>query len=254
MLARDHKLKVGQVGIVGNVAGTGLPRIALDTGADAIYFNNPDLPETRSEMALPLFRIGQQLIGVIDVQSTQPNAFGQDDIQILTTLADQVSIAIANARLYEETQKALLESETLYRRDIKTGWVKFTQSQKIAGIRRRSMKSNLLMEPMELPGALEVTRSGNIFKVQADKNNKSGQMTIPMKLRGELVGMLNIKTEDDHVWSTDEMDIITAIIERAALSIENARLLDESQKRACVSRRSVKSPQGSVQELRLRRS
>ena len=232
MLARDHKLKIGQVGIVGNVAGTGVPRIALDTGADAIYFNNPDLPETRSEMALPLFRTGQQLIGVLDVQSTQPNAFGQDDIQILTTLADQVSIAISNARLYEETQKALLESETLYRRDIKTGWAKFTRSQNLTGIRRRGAKSNLLIEPMELPGASEVTQSGNIYQLRADKDNKSGQMTIPMKLRGEVVGILNVKTDDDRVWSADEMDIITAIIERAAVSIENARLLDESQKRA----------------------
>ncbi len=236
MLARDHKLKIGQVGIVGNVAGTGAPRIALDTGADAIYFNNPDLPETRSEMALPLYRTGQGLIGVLDVQSTQPNAFGQDDIQILTTLADQVSIAIANARLYEETQKALLESEMLYRRNIQTGWSKFTRSQKLAGIRRRGMKSNLLTEPIELPGALEVTQSGNIYQMRADKNHESGQMTIPMKLRGEVVGVLNVKTDGDRVWSADEMDIITAILERAALSIENARLLDESQKRAAKER------------------
>ena len=188
MLARNHKLKVGQIGIVGNVAGTGMPRIALDTGADAIYFNNPDLPETHSEMALPLFRSGQQIIGVIDVQSTEQNAFGQEDIQILTTLAEQVSIAIANARLYEETQKALLESEMLYRRDIQTGWGKFTQSQKLAGIRRQGMKSNLLLEPMELPGAAEVTLSGNVYQKKADNNDKSSQMTIPMKLRGEIVG------------------------------------------------------------------
>ncbi len=231
MLAHNHKLKVGQVGIVGNVAGTSTPRIALDTGADAIYFNNPDLPETRSEMALPLFRSGEKLIGIIDVQSTEQNAFGQDDIQVLTTLADQVSIAIANARLYEDTQKALLESEMLYRRDIQTGWVKFTRSQKLAGIRRRGMKSNLLLEPMELPGAAEVIRSGDIYQKKAD-DDKSTQMTIPMKLRGEIVGMLNIKTDDERTWSTDEMDIITAIIERAALSIETARLLNESQKRA----------------------
>ena len=232
MLARDHKLKVGQVGIVGNVAGTGVPRIALDTGADAIYFNNPDLPETRSEMALPLFRGREKLIGIIDVQSTEQNAFGHDDIQILTTLADQVSIAIANARLYEETQKALLESEMLYRRDIKTGWARFARSQKFAGIRRQGMKSNLLLEPMKLPGAIEVTRSGTIYLKKADGNDKSSQTTIPMKLRGEIVGILNIKTDDDHTWSADEIDITTAIIERAALSIENARLLTESRNTA----------------------
>lgn len=236
MLARNHQLKVGQVGIVGNVAGTGTPRIALDTGTDASYFNNPDLPETRSEMALPLFRTGKQLIGVLDVQSTQPNAFGQDDIQILTTLADQVAIAISNARLYEDTQKALLEAETIYRRDIQTGWSKFARAQKLSGVQRRGAKSNLLFEPIELPGALEVTRSGNIYQKKAEGNNKFSQMTIPMKLRGEVVGILNIKADNNREWTVDEMDIITAIIERAALSIDNARLLHEAQKRASKER------------------
>jgi GAF domain-containing protein len=232
MLARNHKLKVGQVGIVGNVAGTGIPRIALDTGADAAYFNNPDLLETRSEMALPLFLGGNQLIGIIDVQSTEQNAFGLDDIKILATLAEQVSIAIANARLYEETQKTLLESEMLYQRNIQTGWAKFTRSQKLAGIRRQGLKSDLLLEPIKLPGAAEATRLGGVYHKKAESNDKSAQTTIPMKLRGKVVGMLNIKTDDDRAWSADEMDIITAIIERAALSIENARLLTESRNAA----------------------
>jgi GAF domain-containing protein len=236
MLARNHKLKVGQTGIVGNVAGTGMPRIALDTGIDAAYFNNPDLPETHSEMALPLFRDGQQLIGILDVQSTEQNAFGQEDTQVLATLAEQVSIAITNARLYEETQKALLESEMLYRHDIQTGWEKFTRSQKFAGIRRQGMKSNLFLEPMKLPGAAEVTRSGNIYQKKADNNDKSSQMTIPMKLRGEIVGMLNVKTDEERNWTDDEIDIIAAIVERAALSIESARLLQEAQKRAAKER------------------
>ena len=65
-------------------------RVALDTGQDAVFFNNPDLPETRSEIALPLLD-GKEVIGALDVQSVEPNAFDQEDINILTTLADQVS-------------------------------------------------------------------------------------------------------------------------------------------------------------------
>ncbi|HNB86897.1 MAG TPA: GAF domain-containing protein [Anaerolineales bacterium] len=230
MINRDHKLRIGQTGIVGNVAGTGKPRIALDTGLDATFFNNPDLPETRSEIALPLFRSGQELIGVLDVQSTEPNAFTQDDIQILTTLADQVSIAIANARSYEETQTVLLESQLLYRRNIQAGWSKFVRSQKLSGIRKQGLKSSLLFDPMEVPGAKEVVRSGTIYKISEDDQNTS--LTIPMKLRGEVVGLLNIKTEDENAIGTDELDIINAIVERAALSIDNARLLAESRKTA----------------------
>jgi GAF domain-containing protein/HAMP domain-containing protein len=225
MLARNHRLKVGQTGIVGNVAKTGVPHIALDTGADAIYFNNPDLPGTHSEMALPLFR-GEQLIGILDVQSTEPNAFGQEDTQSLATLAEQVSIAIANARLYEETQKALLESEMFYRRDIQSSWAKFVRSQKLAGIRRQGMKSDVYSEPIPLPGETEVIRSGTTY---IQKDTTSSQMTIPVKLRGEQVGMLCIKTGEDRNFTSDEMDIITAIVERAALSMESTRLLAESR-------------------------
>lgn len=232
MLARRHKLLVGQEGIVGNVAGLGTPRIALDTGKDAFFFNNPDLPETRSEMSLPLFREGDRVFGVLDVQSIHANAFGQDDIQVLTTLADQVSIAIANARLFEETQKSLLESETLYRRDIRKGWAEFSRSEKIAGIRRSGMKGYLLKEPLTIPGSMEVSRSGNIYVRKSERNDPSSETTIPMKLRGEVVGLLNIKTNDNRTWTNDDMDIILAIIERAALSVENARLLAESQRRA----------------------
>jgi len=228
MLARNHKLKVGQVGIVGNVAGTGTPRIALDTGADAVYFNNPDLPETRSEIALPLFRTGTQPIGILDVQSTEANAFGQEDIQILSTLAEQVALAISNARLYEETQRSLIEAELLYRRDLQEGWSKFTRSQNLAGIRQKGMKVSLYSDPVELPGAAEVIRSGNKYQ----KINQTTQMTIPVKLRGEVVGILSVMTDDERTWTDDQMDIINAIVERAALSIESSRLLLESQKQA----------------------
>ncbi len=235
MLERSHKLRIGQTGIVGNVAKTGKVRIALDTGADAIYFNNPDLPDTRSEMALPLLQANGEIIGVLDIQSRVPNAFYQEDIEILTTLADQVSVAIANARLYEETQKALIEADMVYRQDLKIGWEKFSRSQKLAGIRRRGMKSSFLAEPLDLPGAKEVTRTGNIYQEKAENTNSS-QLTMAVKLRDEAVGVLNIKAAMGRKWSTDEMDIINAIVERAALAIENARLLDESRRIAVKER------------------
>lgn len=228
MLARNHKLKIGQTGIVGYVAGAGVPRIALDTGMDAIYFNNPDLPETHSEMSLPLLRAGRQIIGVLDVQSTEPNAFGQEDIRVLTILAEQVAIAIDNSRLYEETQRTLLEAQMVYRNNLRAGWAKFIRSQQLAGVRRRSLKTNFLLEPVELPGAAEVVHTGRIYK-QMD-HRKTSNLTVPMKLRGEIVGILNIKADSNREWNEDEMDIINAIMERAALSIENSRLLAEAQK------------------------
>ena len=108
MLDRGHKLKVGQVGIVGYVTGTGDPRIATDVGEDAVFFNNPDLPETKSEMAIPL-KLGESVIGALDVQSVDSDAFTNEDIALFTTLADQISVAIENANAYEISQRTLEE-------------------------------------------------------------------------------------------------------------------------------------------------
>lgn len=231
MLARSHKLRVGQTGIVGNVTSSGKPRIALNTGADAIYFNNPDLPETRSEMALPLFGSNKKIIGALDVQSMEPNAFSQEDILTLTTLANQVAIAINNAQLFEDTQKALRDSEVAYRRNLRSDWVKLARTQKLFGAQRRMLKTGFLSEPVEVPGAMEAIRSGGIFQ-KREEDASSSYLTVPMKLRGEVVGVLNVRVENDREWSADEMDIINSIIERAALAIENARLLQESRKTA----------------------
>ena len=114
MLDRHHRLRVGQVGIVGYVTGTGEPRIATDVGEDAVFFNNPDLPATRSEMALPL-KLGGVIIGALDVQSTESNAFTEADVTLFTTLADQISVAIENANAYEISQQTLEEMKELDR-------------------------------------------------------------------------------------------------------------------------------------------
>lgn len=114
MLDRRHRLRVGQVGIVGYVTGTGEPRIATDVGEDAVFFNNPDLPETRSEMALPL-KLGGVIIGALDVQSKESNAFTEADVTLFTTLADQISVAIENANAYEISQQTVEEMKELDR-------------------------------------------------------------------------------------------------------------------------------------------
>jgi methyl-accepting chemotaxis protein len=106
MLARGHKLAVGQQGIVGYVASTGEPRIALDVGDDPVHFQNPMLPETRSEMGLPL-KSGDRVIGVLDVQSKQEAAYDEDDIMAFHMMADHLAMTIENARLLGATQQAV---------------------------------------------------------------------------------------------------------------------------------------------------
>jgi PAS domain S-box-containing protein len=108
MLESGHRLRVGEVGIVGHATGTGQPRIALDVGTDAVHFDNSFLPGTRSEMALPL-RVGERVIGALDVQSTREAAFEEADVEILQVMADQLAVAIERTRLFEQTQAALEE-------------------------------------------------------------------------------------------------------------------------------------------------
>jgi GAF domain-containing protein len=107
MLAMKHKLEVGGRSIVGTATGTGRPRIALDVGEDAVWFNNPLLPDTHSEMALPLIARGE-VIGALDVQSTKRDAFTESDITILQSMANQLANAIEAARSFQESQKALM--------------------------------------------------------------------------------------------------------------------------------------------------
>lgn len=230
MLERGHRLKVGETGLVGYVTSTGRPRVALDTGIDAVFFNNPDLPETRSEIALPL-SIGEVIIGALDVQSTEPNAFDQEDINILSTLADQVSIAIQNARQYEETRKALAESESLSRQFIQTDWGRFSRTNKIQGIRHTGAKATLLYKK-NTKGGDESTLDKN----QLEARGRGAVLSLPVKLRGVVIGSVDVRSQENRQWDQDELDIVTAIIERSAIAMENARLLAESQKLAAKER------------------
>jgi GAF domain-containing protein/methyl-accepting chemotaxis protein len=228
MLARGHRLKVGEKGLVGFVSSTGRPRVALDTGADAVFFNNPDLPNTRSEIALPL-RAGQDIIGVLDVQSTEPNAFSQEDVAILTTLADQVSIAIQNARQNEETKRALAEADALSKQFVQTGWNQFTKRQNLLGVRHSGAKTSLIYA--------KNGRGENVHPANQPRSKGRGAvLSIPIKLRGQVIGSVDVRAPDNRQWDQDELDIVTAIIERAAIAMENARLLAESQKRAAKER------------------
>ena len=231
MLERNHRLQVGEVGIVGYVTSTGKARVALDTGTDAVFFNNPDLPETHSEIALPL-RIGDEIIGALDVQSTDANAFNDDDINVLSTLADQVSIAIQNTRQFEATRKALTEAEILSRQFVQSGWRQFTKTQDLVGVRHTGSKVTLLYGKTKK--ARDESNSSN--REQSRGTTRGASLSLPVKLRGEVIGSVDVRSGANRQFDQDELDIVTAIIERAAIAMENARLLADSQKRAAKER------------------
>ena len=218
MLSQGHRLRIGQVGIVGNVASTGKPRIALDTGEDAVFFNNPNLPATKSEMALPL-KVGDKIFGILDVQSTESAAFTSEDIDILSILADQVSIAIENARLFEEAQKSAAEAQGALRQYARSDWNRLQKFRKNQGY-RYSYKG---VESLETP----VSLADNDLT-----NQEKSVVRIPLSIHNEQIGSLGLVLPAKRNLTDDEMDIARAIAERVALSVENARLFEETSSRA----------------------
>lgn len=231
MLARGHKLKIGEQGIVGNVTSTGNPRITLNVGDDAVYFNNPDLPGTHSEMAIPL-KIASKTIGALDVQSTDVGAFKTEDIASLSVLAEQVSIAIDNARLYQSTLKSLEQSQSQYRRYLKGEWSRFSQEEDLVGYRFTAGASAPLDEPIKLGEAQKMVQEGKIFRREGSQTSDSADLAIPVRLRGEVIGVLSISMPGRRQWSDDDIDIAEAVSERLALAMENARLFQTTNKRA----------------------
>lgn len=227
MLDRQHKLKLDSNSIVGFATSHNEPRIALDVGADSVYFNNPDLPNTRSEIALPL-RISGRVIGALDVQSIQPNAFTKEDVATLTILADQVAIAIENARLFSESSAALAETEKTFERYIKQEWGTFAGQAKSTGylfdgIRTLSIKPKGQQEKVKA-----LAQTGRLSLEKA-----SSEITIPIRLRGQIVGFLEVNSKKgSRQWTRDEITLLESAAERAALALENARLVETAQRRA----------------------
>jgi len=185
-------------------------------GLDAVYFNNPDLPETRSEIALPL-RIGNNIFGALDVQSTKAQAFTQEDVNILSTLAEQVSVAIQNARSYQESQEALAQAEAISLQLSEQQWNKFLTHQTIGGYHYDGVETKQIKS--------------------AAGRNTAHSLSIPLVLRGIHVGTLKLNAPDpNRIWTEEEIALAQATADRTALAIENARLLQDAQKRAAKER------------------
>ena len=213
MLVQGYRLHLGQKGVVGFAAQTGQPQTALRTKTDNEMIATESLPETQSQLALPL-KSGDQIVGVLDLQSTEINAFGTADISTLSILADQIGIAIQNALLYERSERALREANAAFLSSSEKQWKGYAEKVRTRGYRYDGIK------PEALRGAQHS---------KAEEN----AVLIPVQLRGQTIGRLRLKPSDtSREWSEDELAMAAATAERAALALEGARLLEEAQQRA----------------------
>ncbi len=243
MLARGHRLKVGEVGIVGYATGTGEPRIALDVGADAVHFENPDLPETRSEMALPL-RARGEIIGALDVQSTEPEAFSEEDVAVLQTLADQVATAISNARLVRQTQEALEAERRAYGELSRQAWQELLRTRPSLGYRYDESgvvsingKSNSLGGDTPTGAPFPGKREANDSELDSVIVEDLPELSLPVKVRGHVIGTIHArKPGDAREWTAEETSLMEELVEQLSAALEGARLYHDTQRRAARER------------------
>lgn len=214
MLTRSHRLKVGEEGIVGFVANQGQSRVALDTGVDATYFNNPDLPETRSEAALPL-QVRGHVIGVLDVQSKEPEAFNDEDMAVLQTLADQIAVALQTAQLFQQVEQSLEAQKQAYGELSQEAWKKIIEGKENLGYHYIGgdvipVDKQSLVDQSDLP-----------------------EVSLPIQIGDQTVGFITAhKASAETEWTESEIAMMETLTDQLSVALESARLYQDTQLRA----------------------
>ncbi len=204
MLSANHRLAVGSSSMIGQATATKQPKIALDVGEEAVRFNNPLLPFTRSELALPLIS-RNNVLGAMSVQSSRSNDFDPDNILILQGIADGLASALDNAFLDEKLQQSLQEIRSLNRAYIQQEWSKMLQQ-------RESLESTYVSKLN-----------------QSDVNTQ--QVEVPITLRDEIIGNIILDLESVAL-TPEEMTFVQSIAAQAALAMETVRLIEQTQRKA----------------------
>lgn len=205
MVAEGHKLPVGGSSMIGWTIAHRQPRITLDTDDESVIFTNPLLPKTRSEIALPLTS-GEKIFGAITVQSGKLKAFDEDDIIVLQGIADSLATALQNAQLFQKEEESLEEIRILSRQYLSNAWEKVGMNPDFSRY------------------------SYNNYEVTLSDENTS-ELNIPITLREQVIGQINLELSSLELASEDHV-FIEQVTNQAALALENARLLDETQRRA----------------------
>jgi GAF domain-containing protein len=215
LLANGHRLAVGSQSVIGQVVARGEPVIAADTDTDPVHRRNELLPDTHAEMALPL-RISGRVIGVLDVQGVTPSAFKADDIATFQAIADQLAIAIENVRLFEQAERDLQDISALNRQLTGEAWRSFMQG--------RSQTSPVGFKA-DAAGIQPVT---GIHQPAPAEN----ALSVPLTLRGETIGVLDVRPRDGTTPDEETRSLIEAVAERVAMALDSTRLSEQAQRQA----------------------
>jgi GAF domain-containing protein len=243
MTPEEHKVVIDTSTAVGWCIVNAQARIA--SGVEATSFidrlNGPVegaqaaqlLSATRSEIALPLRSRGR-VIGALDLKSSEPDAFTEEDVPVLQTMADQIAAAIDNAQLFAEAQAHLKEVEEIQRLRIRDQWAEFLSAYGAPTYERTQAEVPPLSDEV-MPPEVEQAMTQRKAVVKSGTSNGTGQaaVIVPIRLRDEAVGVLGLQDiEGKRQWTDGEIALIEAIADQLALAIENTRLLEDTQQRA----------------------
>lgn len=226
LLARGHRLPVGGQSVIGRVTGEGRVTVVLDTDSSDVHRKNDLLPNTRAELAIPL-RIGQRIIGALDVQSLTPNTFTDDQIETLQSMSDQIAISLENARLYQESVRALDEIARSNRENTAAAWRQHLFGARVQGLSKASGRdSDNDLEPLR-QRAIETGQT----QIGTQTPTRTIPMAVPIRLRGQVLGAVLWELPLVE-YSDDKVALAEELVGRLAVSLDNARLFEESQRAA----------------------
>ncbi|MBZ0290519.1 MAG: GAF domain-containing protein, partial [Anaerolineae bacterium] len=224
LLARGHRLAVGSVSVIGQVIDQKQTIIARDTATSQVHRRNEFLPDTHAELAIPL-RVADQIIGSLDVQSKYRNAFTEDEVSILETMADQIAVAIENARLYQESVRRLEDIERSNRESTIATWREY-----IYGHRQRQLLSEAgTRTGIDLSELRQRAISEGHIVAGTPTNHNTIPVAVPIELRGQILGAVEWELPMDDM-SEDKLQLAQELANRLAVSLDNARLFEESQR------------------------
>ncbi|HEU4745455.1 MAG TPA: GAF domain-containing protein [Anaerolineales bacterium] len=192
-----HRLEVSGKSMVGTAIREQSPRIAQVASDEKQRMENPILPYTRSEIALPLM-VGDRVLGALNVQSTREADFGPQVIETMKNMAGQVAIALENARLFQEAQQVIRELRTVQQQYLFEGWSGFAEDN----------------EKLE-------------YRIGDEEDDTSRKLEVPISLRDQILGQILLEGQGE--WSADQQTLVNAVATQAAIALENARLVSESR-------------------------
>jgi len=225
MLERDHRIKIGE-GMIGWSIANAKARVALEVEDDNIRLVTPELPETRSELAVPLRSRGQ-VLGAFTIQDSQPNAFDEQSILVFQQMADQVAIALDNARLFAESQKALEASRQVSDKISQGAWSQYLSATSDIDFLATPQSEIQIRDDVWQPEMAKTFQVGDITQ-HGDKT-----INIPIILRNQTLGVVRLRKRDEAgPWSDGEIELMNTLIDQLETALETARLYSDTQRQA----------------------